>query len=60
LGKEWQLIISDMLGRSYQKRITISGDKSVEIDISELPNGIYFTEVASNEKAIFIGKFIKI
>jgi hypothetical protein len=52
-----EIIIRNISGVAV-KRITASGKSSISIEVSNLPQGIYFVEIRAEKKRL-IGKFIK-
>jgi hypothetical protein len=52
-----KFVISDLTGKIFK---TIAIDKSVEIDVSELQNGLYFIHLDNQKQIIWSRKFVKI
>lgn len=52
-----KFVISDLAGQVFK---TIAIDKRVEIDVSELQNGLYFIHLDNQKQIIWSRKFVKI
>jgi hypothetical protein len=52
------LVISDMMGREVL-RINIEGKDKMQIDIRELPDGLYLTSAFLGKSSLITGKFFK-
>jgi Cu/Zn superoxide dismutase len=56
-----QIVVSDLIGRSViQKRIRVeNGDNYQEINVSNMPSGVYFLQVKTEKQLIFTEKIVK-
>ena len=54
-----KLQITDLAGRVVTEKVTVSGLQQQQMEINNLPNGLYFLHVVTNGKTIAVEKFVK-
>jgi hypothetical protein len=56
-----QIVVSDLIGRQHlaQKTAVFTGANQVNLDVNELPAGIYLVQIRNSNAILFTGKVVK-